>query len=265
MQGMLSWIALVCSLVSLRRIATLRQSGRNPTEPAVPHALQPVGEHPRTRRFRRRNWIAIWTAIFTGLTVLCTFGILYYTRVYTHAMLDYTRATNHLLAEQTNANQSNQCTFYTLQIAQLAISKIDNITFDPIEKIYDIQYEIGNFRNSSARKVSINTKTFIDDAFQEPEQTHFVPMIFPYREYTCHHKLNSQQYADVRDGKKVEVLVRLDYTDYENIQHYTIEKMRISYSRLYGRVEFPWDTLDVDSYTHKSCIPKTESEMTVTH
>jgi hypothetical protein len=78
-------------------------------------------------------------------------------------------------------------------------------------------------------------------------------MILPKRDYVHWHILNSQQYADVKEGvKTVEVLVEMKYTDLEDIPHYTTENILI-YNRPDGRENIIWKTQDADSNTPEAC------------
>jgi len=154
----------------------------------------------------------------------------------------------------------NALTNYIQQRPWLTISDInqENI-FDESEKRYPISYKILNFGQSPALNISIYSTTFIDMVPQEPEP-YFVQMIFPHREYVHWHMLNSEQYAYVKEGvKTVEILVILNYTDSENIPHYTTEKMLI-YNRLAdGREIIIWKTQDADSNT-PYLPPSTETQ-----
>jgi hypothetical protein len=176
-----------------------------------------------------------WFERFLQPTPLCTAIIAVCTIVYTYTMWQYTKATYDLvvtsqltLATSRQANAISQKTFYMQERPWLFISGIGDIKFDEIRKIYKYTFSTINSGSSPARHIRTIVTTIVDNVAQN-EQPYYEATIFPNRNMQTPSSLNGQQYLDIKGGlRKIEIFVFTQYTDLENIQHFTKEKLSIN-------------------------------------
>jgi hypothetical protein len=95
-------------------------------------------------------------------------------------------------------------------------------------KYHQILYTIVNAGNSTARITSARTMTRVQAGSQNYDYPKFPPIIYPHREIPNSHILVSEQSAALKEvNRTVDVFVEISYTDSENTQYFTREKITV--------------------------------------